>query len=124
MTDAADIIFIQNLRVDTVIGVYDWEKQFKQPLFFDLEMWTDIRASALTDDIALTVNYKVISDEVIAWTQSHTFELLETLAEKLCQTLLTNHPGIQQLRLSVKKPQAVLQAETVGLKITRSRAHY
>lgn len=124
MSDYADIIFIENLRVDTVIGVYDWEKQFQQPLYFDLEMHTDIRASAATDDLALTVNYKAISDEVIMWVETHTFELLETLAEKLCQTLLTQHLGIQKLTLTVKKPQAVRQANTVGLKITRQRAHY
>lgn len=122
MLKMLDTIFIQNLRVDTVIGVYDWEKQFKQPLFFDLEMLTDIRASAASDDLSLTLNYKAISDEVIDWVETHTFELIETLAEKLSQELLAHHRGIQQLTLTVKKPQAVGQADTVGLKITRGRA--
>jgi 7,8-dihydroneopterin aldolase/epimerase/oxygenase len=122
MPTELDTIFVHNLRVDAVIGVYDWEKEFKQPLFFDIEMLTDIRASAAKDDINLTVSYKEVSDDVIDWVETHQFELLETLAEQLSHILLAKYQGIQQITLTVKKPQAVRQAETVGLKITRRRA--
>lgn len=116
-----DIIFIESLRVDTVIGVYDWEKKFEQPLFFDVEMQTDIHASAQKDDIDLTVNYKTVCDEITDLVKQSRYELLETLAEDICQHILKNHLGVQQLTLSIKKPQAVTQAENVGLKIIRQR---
>lgn len=116
-----DIIFIEDLRVDTVIGVFDWEKEFKQPLYFDIEMQTDIRASAKSDDIDKTVSYKDVSDKVIDLVENSQFELLETLAEMLCEEILKNFAGVFSLTLKVKKPQAVPRANTVGIQITRKR---
>lgn len=116
-----DIIFIEDLRVDTVIGVFDWEKEFKQPLYFDIEMQTDIRASAINDDIDKTVSYKEVSDRVIELVENTQFELLETLAERLCETILKTFSGVFSITLKVKKPQAVPRANTVGIQITRKR---
>ncbi len=116
-----DTIFIEQLRVDTIIGVYDWEKQFKQPLYLDIEIHTDIRASAQTEDLNKTVNYKTVSDDIIEFIEANRYELLETLAEDLCQSILKSYPSIDSLTLTVKKPQAVLQANIVGIRITRPR---
>ncbi len=116
-----DIIFIEELRVDTVIGVYEWEKQFKQPLYFDIEMQTSILASTQHDDINKTVNYKTLSDYVIKFVTETRYELLETLAEDLCKLILQSYPEIKILTLTIKKPQAVPQANTVGIRIIRSQ---
>lgn len=121
MSLSMDIIFIEDLRVDTVIGVFDWEKEFKQPLYFDIEMQTDIRASAINDDIDKTVSYKEVSDRVIELVENTQFELLETLAERLCETILKTFSGVFSITLKVKKPQAVPRANTVGIQITRKR---
>ena len=56
-----DIIFLKGLRIDTIIGIYDWERTTKQPIIIDLEISTDIRQAATTDDIEQTTNYKSIA---------------------------------------------------------------
>ena len=119
---ALDIIFIQGLKINAVIGVYDWEKQFKQPLIFDLSLSTDLKASAQSDDINDTVNYKTIADEIIQLAENSRYELIETLAEATCQHIFQHHQAVQQIELTLKKPNAVVEAETVGLKIIRSRS--
>lgn len=116
-----DIIFIEALRVDTVIGVFDWEKEFEQPLYFDVEMQTNILAAAESDNINQTVSYKDVSDFIIDWCEQHQYDLLESLAEAICQALLNLFAGIQQITLKVKKPHAVPKASSVGIQICRQR---
>jgi len=116
-----DIIFIEALKVDTIIGIYDWEKQFKQPLYFDIEVQADTRISAQTDDIHKTVNYKALSDDIIAFVEATKYELLETLAEDICQLILKSYDSVKSMTLTVKKPQAIPQAKSAGIRIIRSR---
>lgn len=117
----ADQIFIQGLLVNAVIGVYDWEKQFKQPLIFDIEMSTDLVKAAQSDNIDDTVNYKTISDEVIALVTSSRFELIESLAEAVCRHIFAHHAAVKAIRLTLSKPNAVPEAKSVGLNIFRER---
>lgn len=116
-----DLILIEGLQINTVIGVYDWEKQFEQPLVFDLELSTDLRASAASDNIDDTVNYKTISDELIALVKASRYELIETLAEAVCQHIFEHHQGVDAILLTLRKPNAVVEAKNVGLKIYRTR---
>ncbi len=115
-----DKVFIRQLRVDTIIGVYDFEKQAKQPLFFDLEMTTDFAKAAQSDDVSYVVDYAKVSDRIIRYCNEHTVELLETLAEQIAHIVLTEY-AVTTLRLTISKPHAVLEAQTVGIQITRSR---
>ena len=80
-----DIIFIRDLRVDTVIGIYDWERSIKQTLRFDLEMATDIARAAASDSIEDTLNYKAVAKRVIAFVEDSSFQLVETLAERVAE---------------------------------------
>jgi len=116
-----DIIFIQGLQAQAIIGIYDWERKNRQPLIFDLEMSLPIKTAASSDDINDTVDYKKVSDGIIQLVESSQFELLESLCETICQHLLTQHSSIQKIQLRVSKPQAVAETETVGLIITRQR---
>lgn len=122
-TPNSDILFIYGLRVDTIIGIYDWEKQAEQPLFFDIELTTRLIDSAKSDEINDTVNYKTVSDDVIEWVQASRFELIETLAEQLCAHLFKRYPKIQEIALTLSKPHAVIAAQAVGLKIRRQRSN-
>lgn len=115
-----DIIYLRGLRIDTVIGIFDWERQHRQPVVLDLEMATDIRSAAASDDIALTLNYKAISEALIDFVEASRFELVETLAEA-CAALLQTEFGITWLRLSLSKPQALSRARDVGIVIERGR---
>ncbi|AZZ97187.1 dihydroneopterin aldolase [Pseudoalteromonas sp. R3] len=115
-----DTVYISQLHVETIIGVYDFEKESKQSLFFDIEMKTDISAAAQQDDITLAVDYAKVSERVIAHTEASRVELLETLVEQLAAIILQEF-AIQAITIRVSKPAAVPQAQTVGLAITRTR---
>ncbi|MBF0255044.1 MAG: dihydroneopterin aldolase [Gammaproteobacteria bacterium] len=113
-----DTVFIRGLRVDTVIGIYDWERNIRQTLILDLEMGTDIRQAAATEDISHTLDYKAISKRLAAFIEASEFLLVETLAER-CAELLQEEFAIPWLRLSLNKKGAVSIAEDVGVIIER-----
>ena len=114
-----DKVFIQDLKVDAVIGVFEWEKQIQQPLHFDIEMQWDNRPAAQTDDLAYALDYAAVSESVIQFVKGHQFELLETLLEQLSQQLLHQFK-MPSLTLRVEKPAVVPEARAVGIEITRS----
>ena len=113
-----DIVFIRDLRVDTIIGVYDWERQVKQTLVFDIDMATNIRKAAATDNIEFALNYHAVSLRVVDYVKSQHVLLVETLAENVA-TLIRNEFHVPWLRLTLTKPNAVLGAKSVGIIIER-----
>ena len=113
-----DIVFIQGLRVDTTIGIFDWERHVRQTVVFDLEMRTDVAAAAATDDVADALDYKAIGKRVIAFVEASSFQLVETLAERVAG-LLMDECGVTWLRLRVNKAGALRGAEGVGVVIER-----
>lgn len=116
-----DIVYIRGLKVETVIGIYDWERTIRQTVSIDLEMATDIRAAASRDDIDQTLNYKAISDRLIDFISHSEFLLLEALAEEIA-TLVMDEFSVPWLRLTLGKPGAVPQALDVGVVIERGDA--
>lgn len=117
-----DIVYIQDLRVDTIIGAYDWERQIKQTLSFSLEMATDIRQAAATDDLQYTINYKAVSDRVVEFVETSQPQLLETLAENIAAIIISEF-HVPWLRLQVSKAGAVRAARDVGLIIERGKKY-
>lgn len=113
-----DRILIEALAVDTIIGVYDWERSIQQSLSLDLVLATDIRSAAATDDLRLTLDYAAICQRIQQFADDHQFALVETFAERLAECLRAEFP-ITWLRLTVRKPGAVPNATSVGLEITR-----
>ncbi|MDO6683136.1 MULTISPECIES: dihydroneopterin aldolase [unclassified Oceanobacter] len=113
-----DRVFIEGLRVDAVIGVFEWEKQVRQPLVFDLEMAWDIRQAAVTDDLAFALNYQAVTEYIEGFVREQHFQLLESLLERLSDGLLQEF-GMPWLSIRVEKPAVVPQARAVGLKIER-----
>jgi dihydroneopterin aldolase len=113
-----DIVFINELKIDTVIGVYDWERQIRQTVVLDLEMATDIRAAASSDDIAHALNYKAVSDRLIEFIAASEFQLVETMAEQVTE-IVRKEFGVPWLRLRVSKPGAVQGSREVGVIIER-----
>jgi dihydroneopterin aldolase len=116
----SDKILIRQLRTEAIIGIHDWEKAQRQPLFFDLDLSTDCAPAARSDDIKDALDYFAVCADIQAWVNGSRCELIETLAEQICQRLLAKYP-IDQVQLSLYKPQAVDDAQTVGLRITRQR---
>ncbi|WP_407353066.1 dihydroneopterin aldolase [Luteimonas sp. R10] len=116
-----DTVFIEALEIETVIGIYDWERRIRQPLLLDLEMGFDNRVPAASDDIADTLNYKAVSKRLVEYVSQSEFGLVETLAERCAQIVLDEF-GVDWLRLKLSKPGAVRGARAVGVVIERSRA--
>lgn len=115
-----DRILIEALNVETVIGVYDWERTITQSLSLDLSLATDIRPAAATDDLRLTLDYAAICQRIQQFANEHQFALVETFAERLA-ACLSSEFSISWLRLTLRKPGAVPQASSVGLEITRGK---
>ena len=115
-----DIVFINDLRIETIIGIYDWERRVKQTISLDLEMAADIRAAAATDAIEDTLNYKAVAKRLIAFVGGSQYQLVETLAEKIADIVLTEF-GVAWLKLTVHKPGAVRGSRDVGVIIERGK---
>lgn len=115
-----DTVFIEGLRIDTIIGVYGWERQVRQTLVFDVEMQFDCEKAGVSDNVDDALNYAAVSEALIHYVEASRYELIEALAEACCQLLLTQF-GIESLRLTLKKPGAVPKAQTVGVTLQRSR---
>ncbi|QXP85446.1 dihydroneopterin aldolase [Methylococcus sp. Mc7] len=115
-----DIIFLRGLQIETIIGIYDWEREIRQTVVFDLEMATDIRRAAETDDISHALDYKAVSKRLIEFVESSRFFLVETLAEKVAAILLNEFP-IPWVRITLNKRGAIRGASDVGVLIERGK---
>ena len=113
-----DTVFINDLRIETIIGIYDWERKVKQTISLDLELGTDIRKSAETDAIEDTLNYKAVAKRLIAFVGDSEYQLVETLAEKIAEIVLAEFE-VPWLKLTVHKPGAVRGSRDVGVIIER-----
>jgi len=115
-----DKVFIQGLSIQTTIGFFEWEKQIKQTLVFDIEMAWDIKPAAANDELAKTLDYADVSVEIDKFANANPVDLIETLAERLANHLMARYQ-IPWLKLTVGKPGAVHNAQTVGVVIERGQ---
>jgi dihydroneopterin aldolase len=113
-----DIIFLRGLKIDTIIGIYDWERRIRQTLILDLEMATDIRRAAASESIADTLDYKTVSERIVAFVSAAEFLLVETLAERVADIVLDEF-AVPWLRLTVNKKGAIGGETDVGVTIER-----
>ena len=113
-----DIVFLRDLRIETVIGIYDWEREIRQTVILDLEMGCDVRKAAASERIEDAVNYKAVAKRMIQFVGESRFQLVETLAER-CAEVILHEFGVPWVRLSVNKIGAVTGARDVGVVIER-----
>lgn len=113
-----DIIFLRELKIETIIGIYDWERETKQTVILDVEMGTDIRRAAQSDAIEDTLDYKAVSKRLISFVEHSHFMLVETMAEQIADILLQEF-DVPWLRLQVNKKGAIRGATDVGIIIER-----
>ena len=117
---ATDIIFLSQLKVETVVGVWEWERKIRQTVSIDLEIGADIRRAAGTDSIDDTLNYKQVSKRVQQFVADSEFQLVETLAEKIAEVVLTEFE-VPWVQVRVSKPGAIRGTKDVGVQIHRSK---
>jgi dihydroneopterin aldolase len=118
-----DTIFLRDLRIETVIGIFDWERCIRQTVSIDLEMDADIRRAAATDSIEDTLNYKAVAKRLIQFVGDAEFGLIETLAEQVARIVVREF-GVSRVRVVLHKPGAVRGAKDVGVIIVRGQDDY
>ena len=106
------------MRVETVIGVYDWERRIRQPVVIDLEMGADIARAAASDDVADTLDYKAVSKRVQQFVGESSFLLIETLTERIAALVLDEF-SVPWIRVKLNKVGALRGAAGVGIVIER-----
>jgi len=113
-----DIVFIKELQIETVIGIYDWERKIRQTISLDIEMATDIKKAANSDAIEDTLNYKAVAKRLIAFVGDSQYELVEALAEKICD-IIRSEFDVPWVKLTLHKLGAVSGSTSVGVMIER-----
>ncbi len=114
----SDVVFIKGLKIEAVIGVYDWERAITQPLLIDIALETDISRAAVSDDVSDALSYKEVCDDVSEWCKEIQAKLLEHLAGQISDKIFAKY-DCQKITLSIAKPTAIAQADAVGVQITR-----
>ncbi|MBT4520881.1 MAG: dihydroneopterin aldolase [Halieaceae bacterium] len=113
-----DTVFIRELRIDTIIGIFDWERTTRQSVVLDIEMASDNRRAAGTDHINDALNYADVAQRLISFIENSEFQLVETMAEAVAALILEEF-NVPWLRLRIAKPGAIAGARDVGVVIER-----
>lgn len=115
-----DIVYIRDLRVDTVIGIFDWERKRKQTVCINIEMGADISKAAKTDAIEDALDYKAVSKRIINFVETHHYQLIERLVEEIAHIILAEFKA-PWVKVSLGKPGAIRGAVDVGVVIERGK---
>lgn len=113
-----DIIYLSELKIETVIGIWDWERKIKQEVVIDLEMGADIARAAKTDHIDDTLNYKAVAKRLIQYVGESEFQLVETLAERVA-AIVREEFDVPWVKVRLNKRGAIRGARDVGILIER-----
>jgi FolB domain-containing protein len=114
-----DKILIQNLRLQGILGVNDWERTTLREIVINAMLFTDMRSAARSDDIADCVDYSQVVKEIRALVEGARRFTVEALADDIA-SLCLSRPGVQKVVVRVEKPGAVTGAESIGVEIERS----
>jgi dihydroneopterin aldolase len=115
-----DIVFIRELKVDTLVGIYDWERRLRQHVILDIEMGADIARAAKSDKIEDTLDYKAVAKRVMQFVQDAEYGLVETLAEKVAEIIMQEFQ-VPWVKVTLNKPGAVSGSKSVGVIIERGK---
>lgn len=115
-----DIVFIRELKVDTVVGIYDWERRIRQHVTLDLDMAWDVARAVRTDKIEDTLDYKAVAKRVSHFVAGAEFGLVETLAEKVAELVMKEF-RVSWVKVVLNKPGAVSGSRSVGVVIERGK---
>lgn len=118
-----DKIYVEDLRINATIGIFDWEKKIKQEVSISYEIPHDNKKAAAADAIEATTDYKSITKAVIAFVENNKFELVETFAEKIAEMVIKDF-NISEIRLRISKPGALRYSKDVGVIIERNKSSY
>ena len=115
-----DKVFIKSLEVETIIGIWESEKKTKQKIILDIEISVDAKSASLKDTIDATINYQKVAERIIDFTSNSSFQLVETLAEAICEIILDEFLS-KWVKVTVTKIKAVKDVSFVGVTIERTQ---
>ncbi|MDQ2070853.1 dihydroneopterin aldolase [Natronospira bacteriovora] len=118
-----DTVYIRGLRARTIVGIFEWERRLAQEIVFDIEMSTDIRPAARSDAIEDALDYKSVAKAVVAHVEASDYQLVERLAESICE-LIVREFGVTSVGLTLNKKGALTDAADVGVRIQRRQDDY
>ena len=116
-----DAIIIEGLKVDTVIGCFNWERQIIQPLMLDLIIHHDLTQAACSDELDDTLNYAQICELAAQVIQQAKPKLIEHAAQLVLNCLFSTFPSIESISITIRKPAIIAQANAVGIRLERNR---
>jgi dihydroneopterin aldolase len=119
MTKRGDSIFIEDLQITCVVGVADWERRTRQKIVVSVELRTDTRAAGGADSLEATIDYASACEGITQIAVEGQFKLIETLAEEIAKWLLQTFAA-SAVAVEVKKPRALSEAASAGVRIERS----
>lgn len=118
-----DKIFLRQLEVEAIIGIWEWERRVKQTVRIDLEMATDVKAAASADSVEDTLNYKEVAKRLLGFVGESEFQLVETLAESVARIVVAEF-SVPWVKVSIAKPGAIRGSREVGVVIERTTEDY
>jgi dihydroneopterin aldolase len=118
-----DKIFLNQLRTECIVGIWEWERQVKQAVVIDLEMACDVRKAARTDRIDDTIDYKKVSKRLLSFVGESQFQLVETLTENIARIIVTEF-AVSWVKVRLNKQGAIRNSQDVGIMIERTSADY
>ncbi len=113
-----DIIFLGGLEIETIIGIYDWERETRQTVVLDIEMAFNIQKAAETDDIQYTLDYKTVSKRIISFVEDSQFFLVEKLVSEIANIIRVEF-NVSWVKITLNKKGAIRGASDVGIIIER-----
>jgi FolB domain-containing protein len=120
---ASDRILIRDLHLRTIIGLNDWEREKRQDVLLQLEVFTDTRRAGLSDAVADALDYRSLTKDIIAHVESSSYFLVEALAHAVARIAVVQH-GADRVIVRVEKPGALRFAGSVGVEIARGPGDY
>lgn len=120
---ALDRIYIRDLGLRCIVGIYPGERREKQDVVINVTLWADLAKACQTDKIEDTVDYKAIKKKILAMVEQSKCFLIERLAEQVAEIAL-DAPLVQHVEVTVDKPGALRFARSVAVSITRERASH
>jgi dihydroneopterin aldolase len=118
-----DKIFLTQLSIECIVGIWDWERRVKQTVVIDVEMAADIRRAAATDSIEDTIDYKRVAKRLITFVGESQYQLVETLTEQIARVIVTEF-GVTWVKVRLNKRGAIRGARDVGIEIERRAEDY
>ncbi|KXO86621.1 dihydroneopterin aldolase [Acinetobacter venetianus] len=116
-----DAIIIEGLKVDTVVGCFNWERQIIQPLMLDLTIYNDLDQAAQSDELVDTLNYAQICELAAQVIQQAQPKLIEHAAQLVLERLFTTFSSIESIIITIRKPAIIAEATAVGIRLERNR---